>query len=313
MSRLDHGKKTPAGMGHSPSVHNELQSAILQRFVPRFGRGARVVYVGDTAHRNRSPVLDAAALEDLHIRITTHGELPDMVLHLPGKGWLILVETATSHGPVSPKRKLELESVLVDCPLTRIYVSAFRSMAEFSDHIADIAWETGVWIADSPDHMIHYNGGKILGPAVTDRASGRVQDEPRVRLKGTSLRPSGLNDAAGPIDITTLSRQLDLEPGMLAKALGVSRETVRRYFERPMRPIRTRDARQRERFAKLNTVFSLLLASTHNKRRPHAIREWFHSPNKSLEMRRPVDLVYSGDFDTLIKRLTDALDAAQGG
>ena len=27
-----------------------------------------------------------------------------------------------------------------------------------------IAWETEVWIADEPDHMIHYNGERFLGP-----------------------------------------------------------------------------------------------------------------------------------------------------
>lgn len=27
-----------------------------------------------------------------------------------------------------------------------------------------ISWETEVWIADSPDHMIHFNGSQFLGP-----------------------------------------------------------------------------------------------------------------------------------------------------
>ncbi len=28
----------------------------------------------------------------------------------------------------------------------------------------DVAWETEVWIADNPDHLVHFNGHKFLGP-----------------------------------------------------------------------------------------------------------------------------------------------------
>ncbi|HLE39935.1 MAG TPA: BsuBI/PstI family type II restriction endonuclease, partial [Nitrospirota bacterium] len=45
-----------------------------------------------------------------------------------------------------------------------IYVSAFPDFSEFHKHVGKIAWETEVWIAEFPDHMIHYNGDKFLGP-----------------------------------------------------------------------------------------------------------------------------------------------------
>ncbi|MCX5683061.1 MAG: BsuBI/PstI family type II restriction endonuclease, partial [Planctomycetota bacterium] len=38
------------------------------------------------------------------------------------------------------------------------------TMQEFRKHSQDIAWETEVWIAEIPDHLIHYNGDKFLGP-----------------------------------------------------------------------------------------------------------------------------------------------------
>ena len=108
--------------------------------------------------------MDAGALEALKIPVTKHGKLPDVVLHMPEKGWLLLIEAVTSHGPVSPKRKKELELALKDCPLPRVYVSAFPDRDEYRRHMADIAWETEVWLADSPTHIIHYNGEKFLGP-----------------------------------------------------------------------------------------------------------------------------------------------------
>ncbi|MFS2517149.1 MULTISPECIES: BsuBI/PstI family type II restriction endonuclease [Parabacteroides] len=30
--------------------------------------------------------------------------------------------------------------------------------------MADIAWETEVWIAENPGHMIHFNGDRFIGP-----------------------------------------------------------------------------------------------------------------------------------------------------
>jgi len=31
-------------------------------------------------------------------------------------------------------------------------------------YLAEIAWETEVWVADSPTHLIHFNGQRFLGP-----------------------------------------------------------------------------------------------------------------------------------------------------
>ena len=31
-------------------------------------------------------------------------------------------------------------------------------------YIAEIAWETEVWVADAPTHLIHFNGTRFLGP-----------------------------------------------------------------------------------------------------------------------------------------------------
>ncbi len=75
-----------------------------------------------------------------------------------------MIEAVTSHGPVSPKRHREIESFLGGCSAERVYVTAFLSISDFRKYAADIAWETEVWIAANPDHMIHFNGPKFLGP-----------------------------------------------------------------------------------------------------------------------------------------------------
>lgn len=77
---------------------------------------------------------------------------------------LFLIEAVTSHGPVSPKRLLELEAFLKDCKVGKVYVTAFPDMAEFKKHSGNIAWETEVWLMEVPDHMIHFNGDRFMGP-----------------------------------------------------------------------------------------------------------------------------------------------------
>jgi type II restriction enzyme len=146
----------------SPGRHNEVQAAIIQEFAPRFAPGARVLYLGDTAKKNL--YLDTVSLTELGISITDHDKLPDVVLYDEERGWLFLIEAVTSHGPVSPKRVVELEAMFGACKLGRVYVTAFPDLAEFRKHLKIIAWETEVWIVEIPDHMIHFNGDRFLAP-----------------------------------------------------------------------------------------------------------------------------------------------------
>ena len=146
----------------SAGKHNLVQAAVIEEFAPRFAPGAKVLYIGDT--ENKDLYVDKVALEKIGIPITEHSKLPDIIIYDECKEWLFLIEVVTSHGPVSPKRMLELEDFLKETEVGKIYVTAFPDRAEFRKHIADIAWETEVWIADNPDHMIHFNGDRFIGP-----------------------------------------------------------------------------------------------------------------------------------------------------
>ena len=109
-------------------------------------------------------MLDQEGLQTLAITITEHDKLPDIILYDEQRNWLFLIEAVTSHGPVSPKRHREIEEMLASCPALRVYVTTFLTFADYRKYAADIAWETEVWIAEAPDHLIHYNGHKFLGP-----------------------------------------------------------------------------------------------------------------------------------------------------
>lgn len=153
----------------SPGKHNQLHADIVHEFCPRFiGEAGLVLYIGDTASsRNEGGklmVLETAQLQALGVPPMSHDKLPDVVVYDQNRKWLFLIEAVTSHGPVSPKRWMELEKALATCKVGRVYVTAFPDIVEFRKHTADIAWETEVWIAENPDHMIHFNGDRFLGP-----------------------------------------------------------------------------------------------------------------------------------------------------
>lgn len=153
----------------SPGKHNQLHADIVHEFCSRFvGEGGRLLYIGDTASsRNEGGklmFLEADYLESLGVPPMSHDKLPDVVVYDESREWLFLIEAVTSHGPVSPKRWVELEEAFKDCKVGLVYVTAFPDRAEFRKNAADIAWETEVWIADNPDHMVHFNGDRFLGP-----------------------------------------------------------------------------------------------------------------------------------------------------
>jgi adenine-specific DNA-methyltransferase len=146
----------------SPGKHNQLQAAIIEEFGPRFAPGAILLYLGDT--ENKTLILDKSGFEALGIPVPNHDKLPDVVLYDKVRNWLFLIEAVTSHGPVSPKRHLELEEALKGCSAGRVYVSAFPDFATFKNFLTGIAWETEVWLAELPNHLIHFNGDRFLGP-----------------------------------------------------------------------------------------------------------------------------------------------------
>jgi type II restriction enzyme len=146
----------------SPGPHNQLERAIVEDFGEYHARGSLLLYLGDTA--NKDVHVDREGLESLGFDFSEHDKLPDVVLYDPNMGWLYLVEAVTSHGPMNAKRVEELRKLFGQARAGLIFVSAFPDRAEYRRHQADIDWETEVWIADEPTHLIHYNGDRFLGP-----------------------------------------------------------------------------------------------------------------------------------------------------
>lgn len=156
--------KLPGGSGLqiSPGKHSELIRAIIEQFGPRFVPGGDVLYVGDTGEK--WAFFNASKLKELGVEINLKGKMPDVILFDSEKHWLILIESVTSHGPIHSKRHHELSCLFQNSSAEIVYITAFFSRAIMSRYVAEIAWETHVWVADEPSHLIHFNGSRFLGP-----------------------------------------------------------------------------------------------------------------------------------------------------
>lgn len=150
------------GIDLSPGGQNVLIKEMIEQFCPRFTPGGTVLYIGDTGRDD--PVFDRDALKALGVDLNKHGKLPDLIVHMPDRNWLVLMEACSTHGPVDAKRREDLQALFGDCSAGLVFVSCFPSRATMRKYLADIAWETEGWCADAPDHMIHFNGERFLGP-----------------------------------------------------------------------------------------------------------------------------------------------------
>ncbi|MGE4489036.1 MAG: BsuBI/PstI family type II restriction endonuclease [Kiritimatiellales bacterium] len=146
----------------SSGKHNKLVKSIIEQFCPRFTPGAEVLYVGDT--KEKFAFCDEKRMEAIGCKVDEHGKMPDVIVFYPEKKWLILIESVTSHGPVDAKRHTELAELFASAKPGLVYVTAFPDRSLMARYVASISWETEVWVADAPDHLIHFNGERFLGP-----------------------------------------------------------------------------------------------------------------------------------------------------
>jgi len=146
----------------SQGGHNQLQREIIEEFLPRYGNGCEILYIGDTT--NKYLLREDKKLFELGFFELTHDALPDIIAYDKTKNWLYLIEAFYSSGPMSEERIFELKKGLKNCTAGLIFITAFTSKNDFKKNATEIGWETEVWTADNPDHLVHFNGHKFLGP-----------------------------------------------------------------------------------------------------------------------------------------------------
>lgn len=146
----------------SPGGQNPLIKTVIEEFCPRFVAGGMVLYIGDA--EDKFLHLDVDYLQRLGVAIPAPAKMPDVVIHDTRRNWLLLIEAVTSAGPVDRKRRRELKDLFAGCKAGLVFVTAFANREAMRSFLTQLSWETEVWIAEDPDHLIHFNGERFLGP-----------------------------------------------------------------------------------------------------------------------------------------------------
>ena len=156
--------KLPSGetVTISPGGQNPLIKTVIEEFCPRFVADGTVLYIGDA--EDKFLHLDADYLQKLGVAIPAPAKMPDVVVLDTRRNWLLLIEAVTSAGPVDRKRRRELKDLFAGCKAGLVFVTAFANREAMRSFLTQLSWETEVWIAEDPDHLIHFNGERFLGP-----------------------------------------------------------------------------------------------------------------------------------------------------
>ena len=109
-------------------------------------------------------MFEKEVLESLGVSIDDHGKMPDLVVHMEDRNWIVLFEAASTHGPVDSKRHIELKEIFGACTAGLVFVSCFPDQATMKRYVTEISWETEVWTSDHPTHLVHFDGERFLGP-----------------------------------------------------------------------------------------------------------------------------------------------------
>ena len=151
-----------AALSLSPSGQSLLIKAMVEEMLPRFAPGCQVAYIDDTDHKHGA--VDPALLDELGISLKAREKVPDVIAWDAKRGWLFLMEAASTHGPVDVTRKNELHELFSEQWDKIVLVSCFPDRKTMQKYLALLAWETEAWCADTPDHMMHFNGSRFMGP-----------------------------------------------------------------------------------------------------------------------------------------------------
>ncbi|MFD5627081.1 BsuBI/PstI family type II restriction endonuclease [Streptomyces sp. NPDC127072] len=147
----------------SPGGQNPLLQKMVKEFKPRFAPGAKVLYLGDT--RGKHTHFEERIFEEiLGLTFDPHGRMPDLVLHDEVRGWLFLMEAVKSKGPFDDERHRALRELFATPVAGLVFVNCFENREAMRQWLPELAWETEAWVADDPDHLIHLNGSRFLGP-----------------------------------------------------------------------------------------------------------------------------------------------------
>lgn len=143
-------------------ILDPVMNAVLTKFCSRFTPRGRVLWVDEGSEEVAYKLPDAWG--SLGLPSLPRPDLPNIVIYDEERHWLILIDVARIRGQMNSKRYAILKQRFRGCGLSLVFVNAFKDRRELEDWLLDLPWQTAAWFAEEPDHMIHFNGARFLGP-----------------------------------------------------------------------------------------------------------------------------------------------------
>ncbi|MDP1918931.1 MAG: BsuBI/PstI family type II restriction endonuclease [Myxococcales bacterium] len=141
-----------------PGPTQVIAKKFLEDFVPRFFNRAHIIFLSQSGQKVVHA--DHKFAQQLGLDINAGKLLPDLILaETEPRLVLVFVEFVASDGPISEKRKEELQQLASNTKLPAsdlAFVTAFldRSSPPFKSRFAELAWNSFAWCAGEPERLI---------------------------------------------------------------------------------------------------------------------------------------------------------------
>lgn len=149
-------------MKNAVRILDSVTNAVLTEFCSRFAPRGRVLWVNEVGEEPAYKRPDA--FHYLKLRSPPWHDLPNIVISDEKRNWLFLIDIPRIRSQMNGERCAVLEKIFRGHGLGLVFLNAFKNRRELGDLLLDLPWQTVAWIAEEPDHMIHFNGGRLLGP-----------------------------------------------------------------------------------------------------------------------------------------------------
>ncbi len=136
---------------------SELLSLVIAEFMPRFVTGGEVLY------RRDEPSLRRAQFSTFERRRSNLASaLPAVVIGISAQRWFAIVDLVTVRGVIDERRRCELRQLFGGTGERLILITALESRAQLAKALP--TWGTVAWIAEEPEHLIHFGPPRLFEP-----------------------------------------------------------------------------------------------------------------------------------------------------
>lgn len=152
-----------------PGQSSVITKAVVEEFAARFLEEPAVIWISESGKKVVEKDDDLA--KSIGIVIDAARNLPDVILAdvARDKILLVFVEVVATDGPISETRRGQLLAIAQNAGISEsrtAFLTAYlaRDEAILKKNLPDLAWNSFIWLASEPEHIIALYAGGDAGP-----------------------------------------------------------------------------------------------------------------------------------------------------